>query len=159
MSTKSSFKGIDDVYRGKDCMKKFCESLREHVIKIINFLKMSLFTKDQQESYENAKISHICKEKLENIWKTKNIVKLEIIAIIQGNIEVLQLANVIWNIVHLKIVFHNGSNCDYHFIIQELVEKFTKQFTCLGENTEKCINFTVSIEKEVTRIDKMDKKL
>ena len=61
--------------------------------------------------------------------------------------------------MHLKIVFHNGSNCDYHFIIQELVEKFNKQFTCLGENTEKYINFTVSIEKEVTRIDKMEKKL
>ena len=27
---------------------------------------MSLFPKDQQESYENAKFSHICKEKLEN---------------------------------------------------------------------------------------------
>ena len=61
--------------------------------------------------------------------------------------------------MHLKIVFHNGSNCDYHFIIQELVEKFNKQFTCLGEKTEKYINFTVSIEKEVTRIDKMEKKL
>ena len=33
MSAKSSFKSIQnnhDVYRGKDCMKKFCESLREH---------------------------------------------------------------------------------------------------------------------------------
>ena len=28
-----------DVYKGKDCMKKFCESLREHAIKIINFIK------------------------------------------------------------------------------------------------------------------------
>ena len=27
---------------------------------------MSLFAKDQQESYENAKFSYICKEKLEN---------------------------------------------------------------------------------------------
>ena len=27
------------VYRSKDCMKKFCESLREHAIKIINFIK------------------------------------------------------------------------------------------------------------------------
>ena len=52
------------------------------------------------------------------------------------------------------IVFHNGSNYDYHFIIKELAEEFKKQFTCLGENTEKYITFTVSIEKEVTRIDK-----
>ena len=29
-----------------------------------------------------------------------------------------------------------------------------KNITCLGQNTEKYINFTVPIEKEVTRIDK-----
>ena len=52
------------------------------------------------------------------------------------------------------IVFHNGSNYDYHFIIKELVEGFKKRFTYLGENTEKYITFTISIEKEVTRIDK-----
>ena len=40
MSTISSFRSIEnkrEVYRGKDCMKKFCESLREHAMKIINF--------------------------------------------------------------------------------------------------------------------------
>ena len=39
MSTISSFRSIEnkhDVYRGKDCMKKFCDFLREHVVKIIN---------------------------------------------------------------------------------------------------------------------------
>ena len=35
-----------------------------------------------------------------------------------------------------------------------LAEEFKKQFTCLGENTEKYITFTVPIKKEVTRIDK-----
>ena len=54
----------------------------------------------------------------------------------------------------IPIVFHNGSNYDYHFIIKELAQEFQKQFTCLGENTEKYITFTVPIEKEVTRIDK-----
>ena len=49
---------------------------------------------------------------------------------------------------------HNGSNYDYHFIIKELAEQFKKQFTCLGENTEKYITFRVPIEKDVTRIDK-----
>ena len=42
MSTTSSFKSIEnkhDVYRGKDCMKNFCESLRDHAMKIINFKK------------------------------------------------------------------------------------------------------------------------
>ena len=26
-----------DIYRGQDCMKRFCESLTEHSMKIINF--------------------------------------------------------------------------------------------------------------------------
>ena len=49
-------------------MKKFCEFLREHSMKIINFKKkkMKLLTKEQQESYENAKICYIYKEKNEN---------------------------------------------------------------------------------------------
>ena len=54
MSTILSFKSLEskhDVYRGKDCMKKFCESLREHAMEIINFKKkkMKLLTKEQQE--------------------------------------------------------------------------------------------------------------
>ena len=53
-----------------------------------------------------------------------------------------------------SIVFHNGSNYHYQFIIKEPAEEFKKHFTCLWENTEKCITFAVSIEKEVTRIDK-----
>ena len=52
------------------------------------------------------------------------------------------------------IVFHNGSNYDYHFIIKELASKFEEQFECLGENTEKYKTFSVPIEKEITSIDK-----
>ena len=40
MTTISLFKSMEnkhDIYRGKDCMKVFCESLREHAMKIINF--------------------------------------------------------------------------------------------------------------------------
>ena len=33
-----------------------------------------------------------------------------------------------------------------------------KQLTCLGENTEKIITFTVPIEKEIKRIDKQGKE-
>ena len=39
MSMRWTFDDIEnnhDVYRGKDCVKKFCESLREHTVKIIN---------------------------------------------------------------------------------------------------------------------------
>ena len=48
-------------------MKKLCESLRDHAVKLINSkkLKIVLLTKEQQESYENVKIFYICKEKVE----------------------------------------------------------------------------------------------
>ena len=59
----------------------------------------------------------------------------------------------------IPVVFHNGSNYDYHFIIEELSEEFEKQFTCLGENTEKYITFTVPIEKKLKELTKMEKKL
>ena len=42
MPTILSFKSIEnkhDAYKGKDCMKRFCESLRGQAMKIINFKK------------------------------------------------------------------------------------------------------------------------
>ena len=79
-------------------MRKFFEFLRKQVMKIINFKKkkLKLLTKGQQESYENTKIGHICKRKIENKYlKCKKIVNLEIIFIVQENIEVLCKAHVI----------------------------------------------------------------
>ena len=57
------------------------------------------------------------------------------------------------------LVFHNGTNYDYHFIIKELPEEFKKHFPCLGENTEECISFIIPIENGVTKIDKNGGKL
>ena len=42
MSIISSFKSIQNkhgIYRGKNCMKKFCKSLKKHAMEIINFKK------------------------------------------------------------------------------------------------------------------------
>ena len=71
MSTLSSFRSIDnrhDIYRSKDCMKKFCEFLRKQAMKIINFKKkkVEFLTKKQKVSYINAKICYMYQEKFEN---------------------------------------------------------------------------------------------
>ena len=57
-----------------------------------------------------------------NIWKIKNIAKLEIIVIIH-RCAACRIYNLKYS-VHKKfsIVAHNGSNFDYHFIIKELAE-------------------------------------
>ena len=59
----------------------------------------------------------------------------------------------------ILIVFRNGSNYGYHFIIKQLAEEFKKQSTSLGKNTEKYISITAPIEKELTRIYKNGEEL
>ena len=79
-----------------------------------------------------------------------------------GETELLHIAYVIYNIMYLKkilIVFRNGSNNGYHFIIKQLAEEFKKQSTSLGKNTEKYISITAPIEKELTRIYKNGEEL
>ena len=79
-------------------MKKFCESLREHIMEIIIFLKkeMNSSTNKQQKSCQNAKIVVFIKKNLKiDMLKIKNILKLGTIAIILGNIEVLRIAYII----------------------------------------------------------------
>ena len=67
-----------------------------------------------------------------NIWKIKNIVKLKIIAIIQENIgggggAAHSICNLKYSVpTKFPIVFHNGSNYDYDFIIKRLTEEFKK---------------------------------
>ena len=48
----------------------------------------------------------------------------------------------------IPVVFHNGSNYDYHFIIKEFATKFEGKFDCLGGNTEKYKTFSVLIERQ-----------
>ena len=77
-------------------MKKLYESLRELAMQMINFLK-----KDNEAINKRAAgiiektVIFVNKDLKINIWKIKNITKLEIIVIIQGNIEVLRIVYVI----------------------------------------------------------------
>ena len=50
-------------------MKKFCELLREHAMKIINFKKKKnkLLAKEQEESYENEFVIFVKKNLNPNI--------------------------------------------------------------------------------------------
>ena len=130
-------------------MKKLCESIREHGMEITNFKKIS---------YENEKICYIYKEKFEYKWaKGKKYRKVRDHCYYRG--EYRGAADSICNLKfrvpkEIPIVFHNGSNYDYHFIIKELTEKFKGQFTCLGENTEKYIIFHFQYKKKLQELIK-----
>ena len=51
--------------------------------------------------------------------------------------------------IQTLVVFHNGSNCYYHFIIKQLAKELEGQFDCLGENSENYKSFSIAIEKEI----------
>ena len=124
---------------------------------------MKLLTKEQQESYKNAKICYIIKGKFENKYlKDEKYLKVRdhchYSAYYKGTVQSIWILK--YSVPkNIAIVFHNGSNYDYNYIIKKLVEEFKKQFTCLGENTEKYRTFIVPIEKEVTRINKNGEKV
>ena len=56
---------------------------------------MKILTNEQQKLYKSGKICYICKKSLKiNVLKTTNILKLEIIVIIQVNTELLNIVYV-----------------------------------------------------------------
>ena len=130
MSTILTFKSIQNkhvVYSGKDCMKRFCKSLIGLAMEIINFKKKQMKqTNQHQKLYKNAKNYYICKVKIEDKQaKDKKYRKVNDHCHYTG-----KYRGAAHNKCNLKysfpkeipMVFHNGSNYDYHFTIKELAE-------------------------------------
>ena len=153
MSKISSFKDKEnkhDVSRGKDSMKKNCESLRQHVISRQTNKQKELLANKQMELYKNAKIYYICEEHFEdNYIEDAKCCKNRDHCHYTG-----EYRGATHSICHLKCsrpkeiptVFHNGSNYNYHFIIKGLAEEFKGKFICLEENIEKTRIFSIRIE-------------
>ena len=64
MSTIWAFDHIENkqtLYRGKDCMYRFCETLRKHQKKVIDFekKKVLLLLKDKLKSQPDAKVCYV----------------------------------------------------------------------------------------------------
>ena len=56
------------LYCGKDCTKKFCKSLREHVKNIIDFQKKKMLplTEEELKTHKDAKNYYICGKRILN---------------------------------------------------------------------------------------------
>ena len=128
-----------DYYRGKNCMKNFCLNLKEHATKIINYGKteMKLLTKEEEKMHNKQKVCYICKKKFSTNEDYKKYFKVKDHCHYTGKYRgaAHDICNLRYKIPkEIPDVFHNGSTCDYHFIIKELAEEFEGQFECLGEN-------------------------
>ena len=133
-------------YRGKDCMKKFCDDLKEHVNRIINFeMKlMTPLTDEEKESHENQQLCYICEKEFctdkYNKKEYKLMSKVRDHCHYTGKYRGVahSVCNLRYKVVkEILVMFHNGSAYDYHFIIKYLAREFRGYFECLGENTEK----------------------
>ena len=111
-------------------------------MKIINFKKkkMRLLTKEQQQSYENAKICYIFNKKFENKY-----LKDKVYYKVRDN------CHYTWE---YRSAAHSICNVKYILFYHKRVSKRIKKNTCLREKTEKYITFTVPVGKEVKRINK-----
>ena len=126
-----------------------CKDLREHAKKIISCEKKEMIplTHEENESYKNQTFCYICKKRF-----TSNNEKVRDHCHFTGKYRGSAHINCNMNYkisTNISVVFHNSSRYDYHFIINELAKEFEGQFECLGENTEKYINFSVPIKKQI----------
>ena len=137
-------------------MKKFCKDLREYATKIINYEKKDMIPliKKEEKNHNNQKVCYICKKEFDTSDKKHHKVRDHCHYTGKYREAAHNICNLRYKITkEIPIVFQNGSTCDYHFIIKELVKEFDGNFECLRENTEKYITFSVPIKKKVENKD------
>ena len=139
MSTIWIFDNVENMhslYRGEDFIKKFCISLKEHEVNVINFekKKMLLLTDKELKFHEHSTVCYIWRKNIhKSLLRIKIIVKLEPFVTAQVDIKVQHIVFVMFNVLNeIPVVFHNGSSHDYHFIIKELANEFKGQAERLG---------------------------
>ena len=142
-------------------MKKFCKDLKEHATKIINYEKKKIIplTKEEKINYNDQQICYICKKEFDKSDKAgpsslerKKNYKVRDHCHYTGKYRgaAHNICNLRYKVPkEIPVVFHNGSNYDYHFIIKKLVKEFESNFDCLGENTEKYNTFSVPLKKRL----------
>ena len=146
ISTISGFDSIENKhisYRGKDYVKKFCTCLRKHAKNIIDFEKKEMMplTKEELKSYQDANVCYVCGKRISRKpFKSINYQKVIGHCNYAGKYRASahSISSLKFNVSNeIPVVFHNGSNYDYHFMIKKLANEFEGQFEFLGDNKEK----------------------
>ena len=57
----------------------------------------------------------------------------------------------------IPVAFHNGPNHENQFIIKQLAKDFNGYFSCIGENTEKYISFSITMFEKSDNLKKKKK--
>ena len=124
-----------DSYRGKNRMKNFCQGLKEHAAKIINYQNKKKketisLTNEKGKLHHEQKVCYICKKGFSADDDNK---KYKVRDYCHYTGKYREAAHVSSNLRYKKpeensVVFHNGSTYDYEFIIKELAKEFDGPF-------------------------------
>ena len=143
-------------YRGQDCMEHFTKTLGNIFIKYMNFEQKPMIplSDDEKTQHDNVKVCFFCKEEFCIDKKSrdyKNYCKFRDHCHFTGKYR--GAAHSICNLKYkvpkfVLVLFHNGSTYDNHLIIKQLAEDFNGYFSCIGENTEKYVSFSITFIKE-----------
>ena len=137
-------------------MKRFCKDLKDHATKMIDFKKKTMIplTKEEEDNYNKENTCYICKKDFNNDTTESSFLERKVKDYCHFTGRNRRAAHNTCNLRYkipknIRVIFHNGSTYDYHFIIKELASEFDVNFECLGENTEKYITFFVPIKKKI----------
>ena len=145
-------------YRGKDCVEKKFQKLKQSTMEIINHEEKEMVLTYEENFYNEQEECHICKEKFCIDKDDKNYIN-------KGNVKdhchytgkfrgaAHSKCNFNYNIQkEIPIIIHNASY-DTHFMLNQLAIEFKGELNCIGDNMEKYITFSVPIKKEVNNDD------
>ena len=118
---------VIDYYRGKDCLKTFCQDLRKQAKSIVDYEKKEMIKLTQEEQYKHdtRKYCFLCKKPCFEDAKN-NYIKKRDHCHYAGKYRSAahKICNVMYNTPReIPVIFHNDSSYGYHFIIKSLAEE------------------------------------
>ena len=133
------------LYRGKDCIEKFYDYIRQEAHRLYNMFPekpMDRLTKKQWKRYKRASRCHICFEPFDS-KDPKVRDHCHYTGHYRGPAH--SLCNLRYRILsYIPVVFHNLSGYDVHLFIKEL-GKHSKDIGVIAKNKEDCIIFSVDV--------------
>ena len=103
--------------------------------------KMLMLAKEKLKSHQDTKVCYIYGEQiLTKLAKDKIYQKVRDRCHYTGKyrVAVHSICKSKFSVPNeIPVVFHDGSNCDYRFIIKELAHESERRFECLAENKQK----------------------
>ena len=144
-------------YRGKDCMQKFSLHLGNIFVKLINYQQKPMLplTDSEKVLHDSQKVCFLCEKEFctdkNNKEEYKRMCKVRDHCHFTGKYRSAAHSprNLHCNVPKfIPVVFHKSSTYQNPFIIRQLAKGFKGYFSCIGENTEKYISFSILLLKK-----------